>query len=329
MRKVKLAAIQPEAIWIPEKYSFRTEGYSEYPEKIIQDYIKKQLEITIGLLEAAGKAGCDIVTSCEDVSALADYGLDVTDENIFPQLVAMAEVLIKNAYSETAKKYSMYVVGCCLTREGGKNYNTAVIFDRRGQIIGEYRKTHLPFNEKWQCEAGDSLDVFQLDFGKIGVCICYDMMFPETVEVLALKGAEIIFHPTFGYGWYDEIGQATVKTRANDNGVYIVVSKNYTGSTTAKSSIVDFWGRTLAEAECCGNVIVTEIIDLDNEKKQPDGYFNAYLTGVNNVTQRLRRERRPELYRVICEGNENELQAPGLEEKLRLLDDIKAGKCRW
>lgn len=112
--------------------------------------------------------------------------------------------------------------------------------------MGQVR-VHAP-SDVWQISEGERIDIFELDFGKIGICICYDMVFPEVINIQALQGAEIIFHPTLGYGWYDENGEATLKTRANDNSVYIVSSKNYMLNRAGKSSVIDYWGHVVADA---------------------------------------------------------------------------------
>ena len=329
MRNVKVAAIQPELIQIPECYRPLSVNYKNDPKSILDNYIRKQLEVTIRLLEIAGSQGCDIVCSCEDVTMSSEFALDISENSIFPVLVDMSKPLVETFFSEIAKKYSMYVIGCYLSKQNGKIYNIASIFNRKGSIVGEYKKTHLPANEIWICTPGDSLDVFNLDFGKIGISICYDMMFPETVRVLALKGAEIIFHPTFGYGWYDSIGEATLRTRANDSGVYIITSKNYNRHNTAgKSSIIDYWGQILCDAGFNANTIVTKKIDLDEKKKQPDWYYNAYMTGSTEVSNYMSKERRPEIYSAICSPNEK-LRIPDQEEKLKILEAIKNGECHW
>ncbi|MCL2722718.1 MAG: carbon-nitrogen hydrolase family protein, partial [Treponema sp.] len=256
------------------------------------------------------------------------FSLDISEKNIFPELVELSQPIVEKEYSSIAKKYSMYIIGCYLVKHDNLIYNAASIFDRNGKIIGEYRKTHLPANETWQISPGESIDVFELDFGKIGICICYDMMFPETVQILALKGAQIIFHPTFGYGWNDFIGEAALKVRANDNGVYIVTSKNYKYNAAGKSSIIDYWGNVLIDAGFEKDVIVTKEIDLDIIKEQPSWYFNSYMTDITNVTDRMRKERRPEIYSMICEQNEK-LIVSDLEKKKIIIEAIKKGECRW
>jgi len=328
MRQIKVAAIQPCMFKIPPHFLPYSDKFIDDTQQIIENYVKKQLIITIRLLEKAGAEGCDIVTTCEDAAAMADFSLDISEKNVFPKLVELSQPIVEKAYSTIAKKYSMYIIGCYLVKHDNLIYNAASVFDRNGKKTGEYKKTHLPANEKWKITPGDSIDVFELDFGKIGICICYDMMFPETVQVLASKGAEIIFHPTFGYSWYDDIGEAALRVRANDNGVYIVTSKNYKYNAAGKSSIIDYWGHVLADAGFSKDVIVTKEIDLDIKKEQPPWYFNSCMTGITNLTDRMRLERRPEIYSIICEQTEN-LKIPDKEQKQKIINALKNGECRW
>ncbi|MDR0494657.1 MAG: carbon-nitrogen hydrolase family protein [Treponema sp.] len=334
MRQVKVAALQPRYMFIPGEYSPFSGSLRSDVRAIIENYVKPQIATTAGLLEKAGASGCGIVCACEDTTTLADFALDITETGVFPQLVEAAQPLAEACFSAAAQKYSMYVIGCHLAKLGGKIYNTASIFDRKGNIAGRYRKTQLPANETWQVAGGDSLDVFELDFGKIGISICYDMMFPETVQILALKGAEIIFHPTAGYGWNDSIGEAALRTRANDNGVYIVTAKNYVFNAAGKSSVIDFWGHVLVDAGFAENAIASAEIDLDIKKTHPDYYINTYMSGTSDVPERMRKERRTELFMAEYEALKNKLieeqyAPPGRERKLQILEAMRKWECHW
>jgi len=315
MRKIKVGAIQPSI-----NYSYPVD------DKIA--YINNQLDTTLSLLEQAGQEGCDIVTTCEDIALVSNYGLDI-DSDIFFDLVDKSVPIVEAALSNIAKKYNMYIVGAYIAKRQDQIYNIASIFDRQGKIVGEYRKTHLPIGETWQTVPGQNIDVYSLDFGKIGISICYDMSFPEMVQILALKGAEIIFHPTFGYSLYDAIGESILKVRAFDNGVYIVTSKNAVYNGAGKSSVIDCWGHVLADAGFTENTIITREIDLDVKKPQPEWYFNGALTGEHEATMRLRKERRPELYKEICNTDIERIRVKNENEKLQLLEEIRSGKIRW
>ena len=110
---------------------------------------------------------------------------------------------ITRPLAEYAKKHSCYVVAPIVTQEKGKYYNAAVIIDRNGRSIGEYRKTRLTNGEMEKGLTPGPLEppVFETDFGKIGVQICFDIEWLEGWQRLRKAGAEIVFWPSaFGGG---------------------------------------------------------------------------------------------------------------------------------
>lgn len=96
--------------------------------------------------------------------------------------------------------------------------NTALVIDRSGALVGFYDKTHCQRHDA-KYVRGESLPVFDSDFGRFGVMICADRRWPETVRSLALQGARIIFNPT--YGMHDERNLAMMRTRSFESEVFI------------------------------------------------------------------------------------------------------------
>jgi predicted amidohydrolase len=97
-------------------------------------------------------------------------------------------------------------------------YNSALVIDRSGQIAGIYDKTHIQTHDK-KFQPGAALPVFASDFGLFGVMICADRRWPETVRTLALKGARMLFNPT--YGMHDERNLHMMQTRSFESEVFI------------------------------------------------------------------------------------------------------------
>jgi len=98
-------------------------------------------------------------------------------------------------------------------------YNSAIAIDRAGTIVGSYDKVHCQTHDlKYQ--AGNSLPVFESDFGAFGIMICADRRWPETVRTLAVRGSRIIFNPT--YGMHDQRNMRMMQTRSYESEVYIV-----------------------------------------------------------------------------------------------------------
>ncbi|RMF38152.1 MAG: carbon-nitrogen hydrolase family protein [Planctomycetota bacterium] len=101
-------------------------------------------------------------------------------------------------FAEFAKQHRCYVVCPISTVENGRYYNSAVVIDRDGRLVGEYRKINPTVNELDKGIAPGPVDppVFELDFGKIGIQICYDINWHENWRRLSEKGAEIVFWPS-------------------------------------------------------------------------------------------------------------------------------------
>lgn len=154
-----------------------------------------------------------------------------------------------------ARKYKLYIVAGILERNGDTVFNTAVLLDRDGNLAGKYRKVSLPQEEiDGGITPGDSFSVFDTDFGRIGLMICWDVTFPEPARLLAEKGAEIIFLPIWG-------GNLNLtKARAIENQVY-VVSSTYDMIT----AVFDQEGEVMKEATDKDPVIVVDI-DLNKQK---------------------------------------------------------------
>jgi predicted amidohydrolase len=133
-----------------------------------------------------------------------------------------------------------------------------VLIDRKGEVAGKYHKVSLPREEiEGGVTPGDDLPVFDTDFGKIGMMICWDVTFPEAARTLAFQGAEVIFLPIWG-------GHLILaKARALENQVYLVSS-----TYDMKTAVFDQEGEIIKEATEEDPVIVVEV-DLNKKKYWP------------------------------------------------------------
>jgi len=159
---------------------------------------------------------------------------------------------------DVARKHELYIVAGILEKEGNTIFNTAVLIDRKGQLAGKYRKVCLPREEiNGGVTPGDSLPVFDTDFGRIGLMICWDVFFPEPARGLALQGAEVILLPIWG-------GNLTLaRARAIENQIYLVSS-----TYDMKTAVFDQEGEIIKEATNDDPVIVVEV-DLNKQKLWP------------------------------------------------------------
>ncbi len=176
---------------------------------------------------------------------------------------------------ELAKRLNSYIVAGIYERVGSVVYNTSVLIGRRGELVGTYRKTHLP-REEYEAgiTPGDSYPVFDTDFGKVGMMICWDVQFPEPARAMAAKGAEIILLPIWGGN------EVLARARAIENHVFLLSS-----SFDMKTFIVAPDGAVLAEASKEKPVVMAEL-HLDRKIIQP---------WLGDMKPRTWKERRPDI----------------------------------
>jgi predicted amidohydrolase len=176
---------------------------------------------------------------------------------------------------ELAKARGSWVIAGIYETEGQAVYNTAVLIDREGRYVGKYRKVYLPREEyEHGLTPGNTFPVFDTDFGRIGLMICYDVFFSDPAKALAAQGAEVILLPIWG-------GDETLaKARAIENRIFLVTS-GYDHPTY----IMDPDGERISEAREEGTVAVATI-DLNRR------YLQRFL---GDMRQRRAKEHRSDV----------------------------------
>lgn len=161
-------------------------------------------------------------------------------------------------------------------------YNTALVIDREGAVSGVYHKTHLQ-NRDRRFSPGKDLPVFDLHFGRIGIVICADRRWPESMRVIRLKGAKVCLMPTYGM-WHDE-NEAWMKTRGYENQMFVCFTHPRVSLITGPTGKV--------EAKLQSNVpdVLVHTIDLDEARD-------------DNHLQ----DRRPDLYEIISDKTHDSAQ---------------------
>ena len=192
-----------------------------------------------------------------------------------------------------AAEHRMNLVLCSdVVEPDGRSYNTAFLLGRDGREIGRYRKVNLPLGEQARTR-GDSFPVFPTpNLGSVGMLICYDMVFPEAARCLALRGADVIMHPTLGGAAFgdDDISLAAFRTRAAENLVYLVVARRSQGSM-----IISPRGKVLATADGPDALAIAEI-DPAGGREGGDA-FNTQT----DLRGRIFRERVPGAYGLLTD----------------------------
>ena len=210
------------------------------------------------------------------------------------ELASLAEKItgeFVTSISEAARKNSVQVVGTFYEKSPKANrvYDTSFLADRNGKIVSRYRKIHLydalGFKESKKLYPGSSVArPIKTSVGKIGMMICYDLRFPEMSRMLASSGSEILVAPSaWVQGKMKEEHWITInKTRAIENGCYVVAPDQVGNIYCGRSLIVDPFGKIL----------------LDMKKREGIGMADLSLDQVKQVRKKLPllRNRRTDIY---------------------------------
>jgi predicted amidohydrolase len=299
--KGKIAVIQATAL--PNQDLFMV----DYDPVKVHSRVSVHLDKLLGLFEKAGEMGADLVCGPEDMQNIGSYGLyvDVIDKEtgkiLFNSLAVEVPGELTDRISAIARKYKMYIIAPIYEEEGGKIFNSAVAFDRDGNIMGKHHKTLLPVMETWLVSTGDKYEVFQTDFCKVAIATCWEISYPEISTIYALSGADIIFNPTMAPDNMPGKSLSTAPmfiTRARDNSVYIapvVLGKDGNG-------IIDYDGNVIAESPGKENTVIMADIDFSKERINESQWWRS-INGTDNIRAMHLKSRRPETYRMLTEPN--------------------------
>ena len=258
--------------------------------------VEQNLDICLARIEEAAAAGVDLVVLPE--CAIPGYMYDSLEEALpFGEEIPGPSVASLEA---ACGRLGIHAVCGMLEREGDALYNAAVLVGPDG-LVASYRKTHLPFlGVDRFVTPGDGFVVADTPLGRIGIEICYDLRFPEVTRTLALRGADVVAHPTnFPVAARVQTEIITL-ARAAENRVFLLtanrVGKERWGEFCGWSQIVDPYGKRLVEADATEERLL--VADLDLEKARDKDYvipgeYELYLFG----------DRRPELYGALIEDN--------------------------
>ncbi|HEX2184136.1 MAG TPA: carbon-nitrogen hydrolase family protein, partial [Chloroflexota bacterium] len=237
----------------------------------VEEARRGHLDAVAGLLAEAGRRGAHLAVLPELLNlmgaALPPDGYAAAAETLDGETVTTVRRL-------AAGQGVAVVLPIYRLDERQRLRNSAVVIDRAGEIAGCYDKVHPTRGEMGHgVVAGDTWPVFELDFGRVGVMICHDNSFVESARCLALGGAEIIAWPHVQSGWGDVVWDITLRSRAIDNGVYLVSSCYAVrgdgawrpGMMVGRSGIVGQDGFILAEMSREAGV-ATATVDLDRQR---------------------------------------------------------------
>lgn len=167
-------------------------------------------------------------------------------------------------FSALARELRVWLVFGIDENRGGKLFNTAVLMNPAGEIVGKYSKVHL---QNWMLASGvnhgDEFPVWEIEVEgvrtTVGIEICYDIQHPESTRELALGGAEIVFVPYCTSDFSRPLLVHLFQTRALENRVFLVRANFASPRNSGTSSIIDYEGSTVDELDQAENVLVGDL----------------------------------------------------------------------
>ena len=256
--KVKVAATQMSCSW-----------------ELDQNILKAK-----NIIVQAAKKGANIILLQELFQS--PYFCIEYDEKIFHLAQTFENNKVLKEMSELCKELNVVLPISYFERSNNAYFNSVAVIDSDGTILGNYRKSHIPdapgYLEKYYFNPGNTgFKVWDTNFGKIGIGICWDQWFPEAARIMALKGADILFYPTaIGNELrsdYDSSGawQRAMQGHAASNIVPVVASnrigveevQNQSNGFYGRSFISDHTGKILKEASRDSEEILIAEVDLE------------------------------------------------------------------
>lgn len=209
-------------------------------------------------------------------------------------------------FQKVAKELQVVLPISFYEKKNNARYNSLAVIDADGEILGRYRKSHIPdgpgYEEKFYFNPGDTgFKVWKTRYAKIGIGICWDQWYPEAARCMALMGAEILFYPT-AIGSEPQDGsidskdhwQTCMLGHAASNLVPVVAS-NRIGLEEDEDSSITFYGSSfiagpqgnkVAEAGRDEETVLVAEFDLDKLE-------------IQRIEWGIFRDRRPDLYKII------------------------------
>lgn len=247
---------------------------------------QKNFVRAIDFIRDAAKNGAEII--CLPELFRSQYFCQLEDHDNF----SLAETIpgpSTEALTKLAGELGIVIIASLFERRSaGLYHNTAAIIDANGELLGKYRKMHIPddplYHEKFYFAPGDlGFQNWKTARGNLGVCVCWDQWYPEAARLTALRGAEIIFYPT-AIGWHPkekkEFGKAqhfsweTIqRSHAIANGCFVAAANRVGHEAPAGGDGIEFWGQSFVcgpdgEIIAKGSVDREEIVTADVDWKR-------------------------------------------------------------
>lgn len=251
--------------------------------------VEENVEKAVKMIKEAAEKGANIVCLPELFST--GYNLNILGEDIAKMSIEYYDFTVEEM-SKAAKENKVYVLASFgeIREMPGIVYNSTLVFDDEGNNIGSFAKSHLWALDRLYFKEGSDYPVFETKYGKIGVAICYDIGFPESIRSLCLKGAEIVFVPAAWRIQDLDMWNLNLPQRALEN-ILFTVGVNRVGFEDdlhlfGKGMVCNPRGHVIANLPQDKELVEVVTIDLDD--------IDKYRTEISYL-----RDRKPEIYNEL------------------------------
>lgn len=287
-RKGRLVRLATTAVPMDDYLALPHAGEMPLDHEQVIRASRRRVQSVAAMFETAWQGGAKLVASYESVTGAGMFHHNPATRPIFDALVEPIPGPTTELIGTLARKHRAYGAICFDERDGGNIHNTAVLIGPDGQIVGRYRKVHLPPQERSYATPGDGFPVFETELGRIGFSICYDIMFPEAARCVAMNGADLLVH--IGNATYT-LPEESLRVRAAENMMWILAANTVDGL----SVIIDPMGALVARASRYTAPVAWADVDLAMERPLPADN----LAGSRSLRGRQCRERVPAAYAAI------------------------------
>ena len=253
------------------------------------------------LVEDAAKQGANAILLQELFAGF--YWCKDQDPKYFSWAEPYESSKVLQHFSTVAKRLNVVLPVSYFEKNGNTFFNSLAMIDADGQILDNYRKSHIPdghgYQEKYYFTPGDTgFKVWQTRFGNFGAAICWDQWFPEAARVLALNGAEVIFYPTAigsepqDPNWDSRRHWQRVMQGHSGANMVPVVASNRVGTEAGASFSMTFYGSSFIT-----DPFGAKVVEMDRESTGVICQeFDLDAVAKMRASWGLFRDRRPELY---------------------------------